>query len=232
LSQNIPTPRVNPERDSADVLVNSVGRRLGEIGLMLHDTATSIAAVTGESERQVGQFKKLRDSADVMVEANRKIDTTSGVAQQTAKSGQIEIADCRNAITEAMKRVSQLVKATETIQERLSGVEKALTDVAGVSKAIEAIAHQTNLLALNATIEASRAGDAGRGFAVVAAEVKALSGQTRGATLQIRSTVGNLSSQITQLIGDSARGAADARGTSETTQTIETAIDRVAESLS
>jgi methyl-accepting chemotaxis protein len=231
LLQNIPTPQADPERDSADVLVNSVGRRLGEIGLMLHDTATSIAAVTGESERQVGQFKKLRDSADVMVEANRRIDTTSGVAQETAKSGQIEIADCRNAITEAMKRVSLLVKATETIQERLSGVEKALTDVAGVSKAIEAIAHQTNLLALNATIEASRAGDAGRGFAVVAAEVKALSGQTRGATQQIRSTVGNLSSQIMQLIGDSARGAADARGTSETTQTIETAIGRVAESL-
>jgi methyl-accepting chemotaxis protein len=231
LLQNIPTPQADPERDPADGLVNSVGRRLGEIGLMLHDTATSIAAVTGESERQVGQFKKLRDSADVMVEANRKIDTTSGVAQATAKSGQIEIADCRNAITEAMKRVSLLVKATETIQERLSGVEKALTDVAGVSKAIEAIAHQTNLLALNATIEASRAGDAGRGFAVVAAEVKALSGQTRGATQQIRSTVGNLSSQIMQLIGDSARGAADARGTSETTQTIETAIGRVAESL-
>jgi methyl-accepting chemotaxis protein len=223
---------VDPERDSADVLVNSVGRRLGEIGLMLHDTATSIEAVTGESGRQVGQFKKLRDSADVMVEANRRIDTTSGVAQETAKSGQIEISDCRNAITEAMKRVSLLVKATETIPERLSGVEKALTDVADVSKAIEAIAHQTNLLALNATIEASRAGDAGRGFAVVAAEVKALSSQTRGATLQIRSTVGNLSSQITQLIGDSARGAADARGTSETTQTIETAIDRVAASLS
>ncbi len=231
LLQTIPTPQVGAESESAPLLVNSIGRRLGEIGLMLHDTATSIAAVTGESGRQVGQFKKLRDSADVMVEVNRRIDTTSGVAQETAKSGQIEISDCRNAITEAMKRVSLLVKATEAIQERLSGVEKALTDVAGVSKAIEAIAHQTNLLALNATIEASRAGNAGRGFAVVAAEVKTLSGQTREATSRIRTTVGNLSSQITQLIGDSARGAADARGTSDSTQTIETAISRVAESL-
>src|SRR5579871_3561379 len=113
-------PQVAPERGSPDVLVNSVGRRLGEIGMMLHDTATSIAAVTTESERQVGQFKKLRDSADVMVEANRRIDTTSGVAQETARSGQVEISDCRNAITEAMKRVMLLVKATETIQERLS----------------------------------------------------------------------------------------------------------------
>ena len=230
--QNISAPQADAEGESVAVLVNSVSRRMGEIGLMLHETATNIAEVTGESQRQVGQFKKLRDSADVMIGANRKIDATSGVAREAARSGQMEISDCRNAITEAMKRVSLLVKATEAIEERLSGVEKALTDVAGVSKAIEAIAHQTNLLALNATIEASRAGDAGRGFAVVAAEVKALSGQTREATLRIRTTVGNLSSQITQLIGDSARGASDARGTSESTHTIEAAISRVAENLS
>jgi methyl-accepting chemotaxis protein len=229
--QDIPAPQADAERESVAVLVNSVSRRMGEFGLMLHETATNIASVTSESERQVGQFKKLRDSADIMAGANRKIDTTSGVAREAAKSGQMEILDCRSAITEAMKRVSLLVKASEAIEERLSGVEKALTDVAGVSKAIEAIAHQTNLLALNATIEASRAGDAGRGFAVVAAEVKTLSGQTREATLRIRTTVGNLSSQITQLMGDSARGASDARGTSESTQTIETAIGRVADSL-
>jgi len=229
--RNIPAPQADAEGESVTVLVNSISRRMGEFGLMLHETATNIAEVTGESQRQVGQFKKLRDSADVMAGANRKIDTTSGIAREAARSGQMEISDCRNAITEAMKRVSLLVKATEAIEERLSGVEKALTDVAGVSKAIEAIAHQTNLLALNATIEASRAGDAGRGFAVVAAEVKALSGQTREATLRIRTTVGNLSSQITQLIGDSARGASDARGTSESTHTIEAAISRVAESL-
>jgi methyl-accepting chemotaxis protein len=229
--QDIPAPQGDAERESVAVLVNSVSSRMGELGLLLHDTATNIASVTSESERQVGQFKKLRDSADVMAEANRKIDTTSGVAREAARSGQKDILDCRNAITEAMKQVSLLVKASEAIEERLSGVEKALTDVTGVSKAIEAIAHQTNLLALNATIEASRAGDAGRGFAVVAAEVKTLSGQTREATLRIRTTVGNLSSQITQLIGDSARGAADARGTSGSTQTIETAISRVAENL-
>src|SRR5260370_162168 len=155
--QNIPAPQADAERESVTVLVNSISRRMGEFGLMLHETATNIAEVTGESQRQVGQFKKLRDSADLMIEANRKIDATSGVAREASRSGQTEISDCRNAITEAMKRVSLLVKATEAIEERLSGVEKALTDVAGVSKAIEAIAHQTSVLALNPTIEASRA---------------------------------------------------------------------------
>ena len=198
------------------LLVNSISRRLGDFGLMLHETATNITAVTSESERQVVQFKTLRDSADVMVEANRKIDTTSGMAQETARTGQAELSDCRGAITEAIKRVSLLVATTEAIEQRLAEVEKALADVGGVSKAIEKIAQQTNLLALNATIEASRAGDAGRGFAVVAAEVKILSGQTREATLRIRSTVDTLSSQIAQLRNDSTRGTSRrARNASE-----------------
>jgi methyl-accepting chemotaxis protein len=229
--QTLAAPQADAEAESIPVLVNSISRRLGDFGLMLHETATSITAVTSESERQVVQFKTLRDSADVMVEANRKIDATSGMAQQTARTGQAELSDCRGAITEAIKRVSLLVSTTETIEQRLAEVEKALADVGGVSKAIEKIAQQTNLLALNATIEASRAGDAGRGFAVVAAEVKILSGQTREATLRIRSTVDTLSSQIAQLRSDSTRGTSDARGTHQSTQTIETAIGRVGASL-
>jgi methyl-accepting chemotaxis protein len=229
--QTLPAPHAGNDAEQVPLLVNSISRRLGDFGLMLHETATSITAVTSESERQVVQFKTLRDSADVMVEANRKIDATSGMAQQTARIGQAELSDCRGAITEAIKRVSLLVSTTETIEQRLAEVEKALADVGGVSKAIEKIAQQTNLLALNATIEASRAGDAGRGFAVVAAEVKILSGQTREATLRIRSTVDTLSSQIAQLRTDSTRGTSDARGTHQSTQTIETAIGRVGASL-
>jgi methyl-accepting chemotaxis protein len=229
--QTLPAPHADNDAESIPLLVNSISRRLGDFGLMLHDTATNITVVTGESERQVVQFKTLRDSADVMVEANRKIDATSGMAQETAKTGQAELSDCRGAIAEAIKRVSLLVSTTETIEQRLAEVEQALADVGGVSKAIEKIAQQTNLLALNATIEASRAGDAGRGFAVVAAEVKILSGQTREATLRIRSTVDTLSSQIAQLRNDSTRGTSDAHGTHQSTQTIETAIGRVGASL-
>ena len=229
--QTLEPPHADAEAGSVPALVNSVSRRLGDFGLMLHETAINITAVTGESERQVGQFKALRDSAEVMVEANRKIDMTSATAEQTAKTGHVELSDCRAAISEAVGRVALLVSTTETIEQRLAEVEKALADVGGVSKAIEKIAQQTNLLALNATIEASRAGEAGRGFAVVAAEVKALSGQTREATLRIRSTVDTLSSQISQLRDDSTRGTSDAYGTHQSTQTIETAIGRVGASL-
>src|SRR5436305_6095286 len=107
--QTLEPPRADAEAGSVPGLVNSVSRRLGEFGLMLHDTAINITAVTSESERQVGQFKALRDSAEVMVEANRKIDMTSATAEQTAKTGQVELSDCRAAISKALGRVALLV---------------------------------------------------------------------------------------------------------------------------
>ncbi len=103
--QNIPAPHADAEGESVTVLVNSISRRMGEFGLMLHETATNIAEVTGETQRQVGQFKKLRDSADLMIEANRKIDTTSGVAREASRSGQMEISGCRNAIQRRSKQL-------------------------------------------------------------------------------------------------------------------------------
>ena len=78
-------PATQGEAEAVPQLVNSISRRLGDFGLMLHETAINITAVSNESDRQVGQFKTLRDGAEVMVEANRKIDTTSAIAQQTAK---------------------------------------------------------------------------------------------------------------------------------------------------
>jgi methyl-accepting chemotaxis protein len=227
-----PAPQADPAADATSVLVNSISRRVGDFTLTLHETATALTEVAGESERQVVRFQKLRGDADLMIEANRRIGETTGSAQSAAEAGRLELDACRNAVADAAKRVSLLVSTTELIEQRLSDVDKALNDVAGVSKAIEAVARQTNLLALNATIEASRAGEAGRGFAVVAAEVKTLSAQTRDAALRIRATVDNLSSQISQLIGDSTRGAADARGTHETTATIEQKIGQVGQNLS
>jgi len=212
-------------------VVNSVGRKLGAIGLAVHEAAGNINAIAKQFERQEAQLQSLRDSARTMVEANRQIDSATEIGHQTAETGQSDLEGSRQAIAQAIGRVADLVGAVERIEKRLAKVATSLEEVAGISSTIEAIARQTNLLALNATIEAARANEAGRGFAVVAGEVKALSGQTREATLKIKRTVGALSEQISSLMGESTSTANAAIEAREGTRVIESVVDRVGQSF-
>ncbi len=222
-------PMQDPERETqaAIELVNAFSRSLGAIGLDVHAAATGIRQVAKEFEQQEAGLKTLRESAGVMVEANRQIDGATASAHTAAASGRGELENSRQAIGQAVGRVAALADAVEKIEKRLEEIGRSLKEVAGISGTIEAIASQTNLLALNATIEAARAGEAGRGFAVVAGEVKALAGQTRQATLKIGSTISALSSHISGLVGDSATATRDAQATRAGTHVIEEAIERV-----
>jgi methyl-accepting chemotaxis protein len=98
----------------------------------------------------------------------------------------------REAIEGTIDGFKGLTELVVQLGERMAGFAAAMHQVQSVSSTIETIARKTNMLALNATIEAARAGDAGRSFAVVAAEVKKLAHDTRAATSQIASTIGQL----------------------------------------
>jgi len=79
----------------------------------------------------------------------------------------------------------RVIGATNTLLEKTEEVQK-------ITEVILGIADNTDLLALNASIEAARAGNQGSGFAVVAEEIRSLAEQTKNATQNISTLLGEL----------------------------------------
>jgi methyl-accepting chemotaxis protein len=142
------------------------------------ETATSVSETTTTVE-EVRQTSQL---------ATQKAGQLSDSAQRSLSVSQSGTQAVQDAI-DGMRRVQQQMDALAASILQLSEQSQSIGEIIAT---VSALAEQSNLLAVNAAIEAAKAGEAGRGFAVVASEVKALAGQSRQATTQVRSILGDI----------------------------------------
>jgi methyl-accepting chemotaxis protein len=153
---------------------NSIGI-LHDAAHVLHDNARTLGTASERSNTQTSRaIVTAQDtSARVRLAAQAGDELAETITEVESNAAQ-SLGLAKTAVDEA-------ARASTTIDE----LALVADEIGKVTDLISAIASQTNLLSLNATIEAARAGEAGRGFAVVAQEVKALAGQTAGATQEI-----------------------------------------------
>lgn len=133
------------------------------------------------------------------------------------------------AISEDIKNVSAFC---ENLSKSMDDIGVFLHEMTQNNDEVVSIAAQTNLLALNASIEAARAGEAGRGFAVVADEINKLASESRETATRSNSSQEKIMSSVGVIMEDTQKLNAIIEEVDDKTQTLATATQEIAASVS
>ena len=191
--------------------IRAVARDCGSLSIECSDVAGYVERV---AERIVEHQKVLDALEEVTVRLladQARVSDSTDEARLLSEQAKAKLEAGREAIDGTIGGFKGLTELVVQLGERMAGFASAMNQVQTVSSTIETIARKTNMLALNATIEAARAGDAGRSFAVVAAEVKKLAHDTRAATSQIASTIGELTREASAVTSEIKTGVERSR---------------------
>jgi methyl-accepting chemotaxis protein len=197
------------------------GDELGELGQCLNQMVTGLKDVAGQTRLAAQNLNSA--SAEILAPTQQQAAGTgeqSAAIQQTTTTME-EVTQSGTQISERAKQVAAAAEATSTashaglqavqnttrtmeaIREQAEAVAENVLTLSEKTQAIGEIiatvndvAEQSHLLALNAAIEAAAAGEHGRSFAVIANEVKNLADQSREATVQVRSILGDIQKGI------------------------------------
>ncbi len=174
----------------------------------LKEASNAVEEVSGAVEQiATGAIRQASDVGNAFESTNRMAVSLSEVASKASEMAHRGRDMKDSAERHVQAAMNETITGMERIKETVFEAAKNISHLGEYSKqigqiieVISAIADQTNLLALNAAIEAARAGDAGKGFAVVAEEVRRLAEQSRKATEEIGTLVGNVQREIEQAV--------------------------------
>ncbi|CAA7627730.1 Methyl-accepting chemotaxis protein [Candidatus Terasakiella magnetica] len=182
------------------IMQRNMLRSLVQAAILGNEAMITLSKMKREIDESTEQVNRMAGAIDEMSRSIQEISSDStnaangaGVAGDAANSG-------LNASQDAMSAFERIVAAVSSAGAKVEGLAEASAQIGQIVTDIEAVAGQTNLLALNATIEAARAGEAGKGFAVVAGEVKTLANQTAKATVDIRSRIEALQTEMGAIV--------------------------------
>jgi len=170
-------------------LVSEVSEALGACASELSASVTQIAASTSETAAAVSQTTSTVE--EVKKTAQVATDKARDVSESAQKTAQISLAG-RKATDESIEGMHHIQAQMDSIGKSIEKLLEQSHMIGDLIATVNDLAEQSNLLAVNASIEAAKAGEYGKGFVVVAQEVKSLAAQSKQATAQVRSILGDI----------------------------------------
>jgi methyl-accepting chemotaxis protein len=170
-----------PLQDTANVIAASSAEILAATTEQAAGTNESMAAVT----ETVATVDEVAQTANQSAQRAR---TVADAAHRAAESGRAG----RQAVEDSVVAMQLVQAQVETMARGIVALAEQAQAIGEITTAVSDIAEQTKLLALNAAVESTRAGEHGRGFALVAAEIKALAGEAKESTTQVRRLLGEI----------------------------------------
>lgn len=189
-----------------DEITRITGRMTEEVAVV-SDKMTQLSASSEETLASMNEVQsgtlETANSVQTQMIKTEEIQTQIGKVADASKNISDNSDDTVKAINEGRDNINKLIRQVEISQEagtgavrEVEGLQKSTEQMESIVQMIQSVASQTSMLALNASIEAARAGDAGRGFAVVATSISDLAEQTKNATEEISTLIGNITGEM------------------------------------
>ena len=208
--------------EGVNVLASTSGQILAtttQVASGAAETATAVSETTATVE-------EVKQTAQLASQKARNVSDSAQKASQVSQNG-------RKSVEESMRGMQRIQEQMESIAESIVRLSEQSQAIGEIITTVHDLAEQSNLLAVNAAIEANKAGEHGKGFAVVAQEVKSLAEQSKQATAQVRTILGDIQKATSTAVLATEQGnkavEAGVKQTAETGESIRLLADSITE---
>ncbi|MBU0665286.1 MAG: methyl-accepting chemotaxis protein [Proteobacteria bacterium] len=211
----------SPPLSDRDLLGNAFQKMVENLQGMTKETQEAVNILAASSNQILALTSQLAASSTETATAISETSTTMEEVKQTSR----QMSQRAAAVSEAAQGTARTSEAgKKSVEDAIVGmgrIKGQMDLIAGniiklseqsqtiglIIDSVTDLATQSNLLAVNASIEAAKAGEQGKGFAVVAQEVRSLAEQSKEATSQVRTILGEIQKAISGAVLATDQGA-------------------------
>jgi hypothetical protein len=197
-----PAGNVLEWRDDTDrhLGLQSIGEASGILKRRSDEIRSAASEVREATLEQLAGVNQTTAAVAEITQVAREAVSRSEQVIKEAEEANAIYQDGRQAVEGNIASMNEIKSQMESIAETIVDLSERTQAIGDIITSVKDIAEQSNLLALNASIEAARAGDQGRGFAVVATEMRSLAEQSKQATNQVRTILGEIQRAATEAV--------------------------------